>query len=411
MAAPTPHETPDNLHATAVPPEFARRLRDELPSVAAEVEDVVRRQVPEYAQPDSALGDRLRTGVVQALTLFVDHVADARGQTDAIATTYYELGWNTAMAGRSLEALQSALRVGGLHAWRRLGRSAEDLGLDSAVVSALGEVAFHTVHEVAEAAAAGYTEARVRDSDELERRRRRLFDLLVSEKPAPPNAVEELAHGARWAVPERVAVVVLAAGPDGLGEEPPTPAGTLADLDARPPRLLLSDPDGPDGSHGSGRSARFGDRALALALRGHTAALGPTVPLAEAARSLRWATRALHLVERGVLPRQGLLRCADHLATLLLYGDEQLLAHLEARALGPLEAVPEPQRARLRETLLAWLLGGSNVPDTAARLHVHPQTVRYRLRQLEKLFGDALHDPGTRLDLVLALQAASAPAD
>lgn len=53
------------------------------------------------------------------------------------------------------------------------------------------------------------------------------------------------------------------------------------------------------------------------------------------------------------------------------------------------------------------MLSGSNVPDVAARLHVHPQTVRYRLRQLEKLFGDALHDSDARLELILALRSAS----
>ncbi len=125
----------------------------------------------------------------------------------------------------------------------------------------------------------------------------------------------------------------------------------------------------------------------------------------EAGRSLRWATRALGLMGRGILPRQGVVRCADHLSTLLLYGDEPLLAQLQARALAPLDTVSAGQRPRLAETLLAWLLSGSNVPDVAARLHIHPQTVRYRLRQLEKLFGDALHDPDTRLDLVLALRA------
>jgi DNA-binding PucR family transcriptional regulator len=98
--------------------------------------------------------------------------------------------------------------------------------------------------------------------------------------------------------------------------------------------------------------------------------------------------------------------CADHLSTLLLHSDEPLLAQLESRALAPLDAASEGQRPRLAETLLAWLLSGSNVPDVAARLHIHPQTVRYRLRQLEKLFGASLHDPGTRLDLILALRSA-----
>jgi DNA-binding PucR family transcriptional regulator len=39
----------------------------------------------------------------------------------------------------------------------------------------------------------------------------------------------------------------------------------------------------------------------------------------------------------------------------------------------------------------------------AADLHIHPQTVRYRLRQLHERFGDALDDPHVRESLVLAL--------
>ncbi|MFI6931989.1 PucR family transcriptional regulator [Streptomyces sp. NPDC050287] len=397
MAFPAPHGGLAGPGAAPVPPELATLLRDQLETVADEVEKEVRRQVPEYARPaDGAYRENLRTGVVQALTLFVDHIADPRGRGDAIAATYYGLGRGEALEGRSLDALQSALRIGGLHAWRLMGRTAEDLGLDSTVVAALGELAFRTVHEVAEAAAAGYAEAQLRSTDELERRRRRLLDLLLGEGPMSLEAVHDLAHGARWTVPRQVAVVALASGPEQREEDRPlAAAGALVDMTSRPPRMLVPDPDG---------SGRFG-RAFSLALRGRPAAIGPTVPLTDAARSLHWAARALGLMGRGILPRQGVVRCADHLSTLLLYGDEPLLAQVQARVLAPLDTVSAGQRPRLAETLLAWLLIGSNVPDVAARLHVHPQTVRYRLRQLEKLFGDALHDPDTRLDLVLALRA------
>lgn len=399
MAVPTPpHGLPDGPGAAPVPPDLAKLLRDQLEAVADEVEEEVRRQVPEYARPaDGTYRAHLRAGVVQALTLFVDHIADPRGQGAAITATYYELGRGEALEGRSLDALQSALRVGGLHAWRLMGRTAEELGLDSSVVAALGELAFRTVHEVAEAAAAGYAEAQLRSTDELERRRRRLLDLLLGEGPVSSEAVHDLAHGARWSVPRQVAVVALAATPDQReAEHPLAAAGALVDMESRPPRMLVPDPDG---------SGRFGGRAFTLALRGRPAAIGPTVPLADAARSLHCAVRALGLMGRGILPRQGVVRCTDHLSTLLLHSDEALLAQLQSRVLAPLDAVSEGQRARLAETLLAWLLSGSNVPDVAARLHIHPQTVRYRLRQLEKLFGDALHDPGTRLDLILALRA------
>ena len=36
---------------------------------------------------------------------------------------------------------------------------------------------------------------------------------------------------------------------------------------------------------------------------------------------------------------------------------------------------------------------------------MHPQTVRYRLRQIQELFGAALANPAARFDLEVALRA------
>ena len=113
-------------------------------------------------------------------------------------------------------------------------------------------------------------------------------------------------------------------------------------------------------------------------------------------------------MRRGILPGEGVLRCADHLSTLVLYADEPLIRALSSRALAPLAAIPAPQRDRLGETLLAWLQSESSVVVTAARLHVHPQTVRYRMRQLEKLFGEGLRDAEARFELEMALRANAA---
>ncbi|MFD0538725.1 helix-turn-helix domain-containing protein [Actinomadura luteofluorescens] len=41
----------------------------------------------------------------------------------------------------------------------------------------------------------------------------------------------------------------------------------------------------------------------------------------------------------------------------------------------------------------------------SGHLHLHPQTVRYRLRQLDDLFGDAVHAASDRLELHMALRA------
>jgi hypothetical protein len=388
----------------AVPHHLAECLRPLLDDVAAEVEREVQKHVPEYARPaDDTYMKTIRAGVEQALTLFVDRIADPNKDWQPIAQTFHMIGRGEAVEGRSMDTLQAALRLGGRVAWRRFGQLADVLELEPNVLAALGEAAFVHIHEIAEAASAGYTEAGLRSTGELQRRRKRLLELLLNQSPASSEAVQDLAHAARWSLPRRVAVIALAGPPQDDDERLLLPAGVLADLSARPARLLVPDPDGPGPSR---------NRALALALRGRPAAVGPTVPLTDAADSLRWATRALSLMRRGLLatpqPGKGALRCADHLPTLLLYSDESLLRMLSTRVLTPLGSVPESQRDRLAETLLAWLQSGSSVGDVAARLHIHPQTVRYRLRQLEKLFGDCLREPETRFELELALRAEAA---
>ena len=94
----------------------------------------------------------------------------------------------------------------------------------------------------------------------------------------------------------------------------------------------------------------------------------------------------------------------EHLVTLLLAADPALAADLAASRLAPLDALGDGPRARLTETLRAWLDRPGQVQAVAAELDVHPQTVRYRLRQLRELFGTRLEDPDARFELSLALR-------
>src|SRR5581483_3425192 len=100
----------------------------------------------------------------------------------------------------------------------------------------------------------------------------------------------------------------------------------------------------------------------------------------------------------------GPVRCDRHLSTLLILADGDLAAALSDRRLAPLARLRPGQRERIAETLLAWLQLGENAAEVAQRIHVHPQTVRYRLRQITELFGDQLRDPDCRFELQLALR-------
>ena len=83
---------------------------------------------------------------------------------------------------------------------------------------------------------------------------------------------------------------------------------------------------------------------MTRALTGWAAAMGPVEPLDRAAASLHWARRALGLAERGIIDgRRDLVRCDEHLATLLIFADEELAAALRDRPAGaPATAPPRP---------------------------------------------------------------------
>jgi PucR C-terminal helix-turn-helix domain/GGDEF-like domain len=73
--------------------------------------------------------------------------------------------------------------------------------------------------------------------------------------------------------------------------------------------------------------------------------------------------------------------------------------------LQPVLAQPAADRAVLLETLRSWFAENGSTSAAAAELHVHRNTVRYRLRRIEEITGQDLADPGAAARLLLALEA------
>jgi DNA-binding PucR family transcriptional regulator len=134
-------------------------------------------------------------------------------------------------------------------------------------------------------------------------------------------------------------------------------------------------------------------------------AVGPTVRLSAAADSLRWARQALALAESGAIDAGPAVLCEQHLCEMLLSSDWQLVEQLAAREFAAVRAMTPPRRNRLIETLEAWLEARGSAAKIAERLRVHPQTVRYRMRQLEQSLGEQLDDPDSRFAMELVLRA------
>ncbi|MEU8344620.1 PucR C-terminal helix-turn-helix domain-containing protein [Actinomadura meyerae] len=376
-------------------------MRPHLDEVADDMIQEIQTRVREYDRPgDGSYSGTLRLAVERVLHYFVDRVADPAHDPAPVTDFFRAIGRGEAGEGRSLDAMQTAMRVGGMVAWRRMTEGAEVLKVSPRTLGAVGEVLMQFQDELAHAAAEGFSQAKAAVAGEMQRRRKRLLDLLFADPPAAQEAIADLAAAAHWPVPRTVAAVALGRHNQDA-RQPAFPPDVLADLTRRTPSLIIPDPDGP------GR-AKLVDRALA----GTLAVVGPTVPLMEAARSIQWARKTLSLVQRGVIEADsGVIRSVEHMSTLILFQDEGLITSLADLRLAPLAHLRPSQQDRLAETLLAWLQSGRNANEVAMRLHVHPQTVRYRLRQLEELFGDQLLDPDLRFDLEIVLRARALLAD
>jgi hypothetical protein len=284
----------------------------------------------------------------------------------------------------------------------------------------LAESIFAYIDELSADSIEGYAREQAAAAGAHQRRRRELVRLLLEEPPAAPAAVEGAAAVAGWKLPKGVGVMAVEGeetdrvgvrvGPDVLVA--PMPPGTV---------LVVPDPEAP------GRR-----RELDAALRGRLGVLGPTVAWNEAPVSFARARAVLALAQTGHLNLarvpdvretggpalgpdgdgpsvpSGLLLAETHGLDLLLGADRRLAEDVAARALAPLDEETPRSRERLIETLAAWLRHRGRTEEVARALHVHPQTVRYRLGRLRELYGDRLDDPDVRFELEVALRSATA---
>lgn len=389
----------------SLPTQLGAPFRAELPRLAELITAEIQHRVPEFARTaQSEYGLNIRLGVQRALGEFADRLTEARGalsQPDGLesARVYRALGRGEVREGRALDALQSAFRLGARIAWQCLAEVGAKAGVPPERMYRVAEAVFVYVEELADHTREGYAEAQARLDGEIQRRRERLLESLARVPGPSRAAADELARAARWPLPTTVRMVALRR-PDGeeSGFDPWPPAlhGTEALMYTVGPEPFLLVPDGGSGTR----------LLLERTLAGWAAAIGPPVPLADAGTSLRWARRLLDLAARGLgrAPAAPLLHCLDHLPALILLADEALIRALIGRRLAPLQAAAPQRRDRLAETLLCWLECRGSAPEVARRLGIHPQTVRYRVRHLNELFGDGLTEPQTRYELELALR-------
>ncbi|WP_433171293.1 PucR family transcriptional regulator [Actinoallomurus sp. CA-150999] len=402
----------EEQHLVVAERPAAARLRAAAPELSRRVVERMLAEIPAYSElPQEEIAGDI-AGIVQYCLRMAADVVERRRPIEAEAFgPLRDSAAQRADEGVPLEAIVSAYQLGMAMCWERLSADAgpDDL---AALQEAIGHI-FEVQRQMVVAATSAYMEARkLLDGQDQEDRHAAMVALLAGE-PADPTRP--------GSAPLYVALtVVLARHPDesGTGTKARIAArrkirrarsvldrfGTgpaLAKLDGSNGTVLLpveTRPDWRDLCRLIQRTAKSADVAITAAAEVAEPSAIPAV--------VRQNTEITELVLRTGRPA-GLYRLQDVLLDYQLSRPSAALPGL-ADVLSPLDHKPE-----LLRTLETYLGHGLDRRATAAALHVHPNTVDYRVRRIDELTGlsPARHMDVPHLSAALIARALQRPGE
>jgi hypothetical protein len=367
--------------------DIVRRL--DVNEVVARMIERFRSEISGYQRlPEPVLQGEIFEIARRNVELFLRSVTAGHVPTADEMQPFRDSARRRATEGMPLEDLLHAYRLGARLAWiaiedatRPEERTALLLGV---------ELVMQYVDQVTAAVAQTYLDERQHLVSETERQLRVLFETLVDNAVVDPD-LRELAERHGFPITRTY----------------------------RPFAYMVL--DAPAHEHSEIAAAMRGAGVLALTegirVTGLVPETGPAPPLDDP-RALRAAGEP---VSRADLPevveelrllldigrRRGVtgdISAEDYLPELLLFRSPRLVTLLERRTLGPLQDYAERRSSELLGTLEAFVYSALDRRTTSERLHVHPNTLDYRLKRIEALTGLSLGDPRDMLLVTLALK-------
>ncbi|MFF0024729.1 PucR family transcriptional regulator [Streptomyces sp. NPDC005496] len=390
------------LSPAAPPPAGDReRVRQELladPRVVAAVVAAVHEQVPVYAALDDSRLPEVRAIAAWGLERLL-HLWATDGVLEAADLRRFRgIAAARAADGRPVQAVLRAYRVAATVLTDEIAARAPDLAAADAF--ALTRMLLTALDTLSEEMATAYAATSEDLAGDRGRALRLLLDDLIAGRHASVGALADRSARLGIQLPDLYCLLVAEpAVADGSDMSHDAAAGLLDDLTA------------PDGDTTSLATVR-GPRAVLLLPA--TAADGAGTVLA--ARSWRGCALTGESLDRVAVAHR---LAADALDTapahahrpghVLTDADAHVLAllaghpaaapdHIGRLVLGPLA---EPAGRHLLDALVAYLDTGS-ANAAARRLHLHPQSLRYRLRRVHTLTGRDPRDTWHRLTLDIA---------
>ncbi|MGE3257966.1 PucR family transcriptional regulator, partial [Pseudonocardia sp.] len=294
-------------------------------------------------------------------------------------------GVRRAETGAPLTELLAAFRVGFTMFWEIVAEEAISSGrVDARGLAALATHVFRKADEYTAALTTAYRDA---SADVLRRReheRAALVEALVTGGLGEHASVWEIAS--RLELPGNGPFATLVAEVPAVGSVAlPGIAAKLRAVDVSSAWRLLPDvevgvlalpPTRPDPAGvvrivGSAAPGRVGLSPVYTALE-------------ETPRALYLARIALHSAPRGV---PGVRMFDDTPLAALVAAAPEAATRIARQVLGGLLDLRRDEQDLLLDTLETWLAASGSATATAQRLHVHPNTVRHRLRRIAEHTG------------------------
>jgi hypothetical protein len=284
----------------------------------------------------------------------------------------------------TVDAVLHAYRISISAVWSRFGELARERGADVATVLAFSETLWLWADAVMDIVGTAHREVELEQArEEQQRRDAFVLALLSGTLDSAELRLQSATFGLdadRLYIPFRARsagdaalarrVAVLLAGDDGMV------CGLDRDF--------------------AGIAAR---RPAAAA--GVICGLGPPARLEALPAAFTSASRALQTAV--AFGQEGAMTLADLSIRPAILADEALGDAFAARYLEPLAGLGR-LGAELETTLRTWFDQEMRVDDTARALHVHPNTLRHRLRRFEQATGATLRDPRDLVELWWALE-------
>lgn len=378
------------------------RLERELPAVVGEAVTAIRAAIPAYRDlygPQVADVEGIAYWSLRRLMQLWN--TDIATLDERDRARFRAIGAARASDGRPLSDVLRAYRVASSMFIRHVAAAHLD-DLDPADIADLSIVALEGVDAISEEIIGAYTAARERLTTDSGHARSALLDDLLVGRQSSPGALADRSRELALTLPTHPTVLVVV-GADSTG------AVRHEDLDDA--LRALGDPSTEDAQLATRRAHRSvfllpADVDLALvdaacAQQGLRGSVVARRPIAEVSANYRLADDGLDAAPEHAFDDRAVL---DE-------GDNQLLALLTARPFADTNAVvaavlgplAEPAHDHLLAGLAAFIATGT-ATGAAAALHVHPQTLRYRLRRARGLTGRDPRRAWHRLALDTALQ-------